>query len=114
MTKDGGTSVAEVMTESLAQGVYQIRVRAKEGENYQAASEIKFRKLLIHPPMAKAMRYPAQELTVTGATETSVPEGSDRNFWKLLATLPIQSMQEAIEKLNGMQCVGRSRCSIRS
>ncbi len=42
MAKDGGTSVAEVMTESLAQGVNQIRRRTKEGENYQAALEIKF------------------------------------------------------------------------
>jgi hypothetical protein len=75
MTKDGGTSVAEVMTESLAQGVHQIRGRAKEGENYQAALEIKFEKLLIHPPVAKAKRYSAQELIVLHATETSVPEG---------------------------------------
>jgi hypothetical protein len=99
MTKDGGTSVAEVMTESLAQGVHQIRGRTKEGENYQAALEIKFEKLLIHPPVAKAKRYPAQELTVIHATETSVPEGRDRIFWKLLTNLPVKSLSEAIEKI---------------
>ncbi len=34
MTKDGGTSVAEVMTESLAQGVHQIRGRTKNGQTW--------------------------------------------------------------------------------
>jgi len=61
--------------------------------------EIKFEKLLIYPPVAKAKRYPAQELTVIHATETSVPEGRDRIFWKLLTNLPVQSLLEAIEKI---------------
>ena len=70
MIKDGGTSVAEVMTESLAQGVHQIRCRTKGAENYQAALEINFEKLLIHPPVAKPERYSAQELTVIHATDS--------------------------------------------
>ena len=61
--------------------------------------EIKFEKLLIHPPVAKAMRYPAQELTVIHATETSVPEGRERIFWKLLTNLSLQSLSEEIEKI---------------
>jgi hypothetical protein len=54
---------------------------------------------MVHPPVAKAKRYPAQELTVIHATETSVPEGRDRIFWKLLTSLPVKSLSEAIEKI---------------
>jgi len=36
---------------------------------------------------------------VIHATETSVPEGRDRIFWKLLTNLPVQSLSEATEKI---------------
>ena len=88
-----------MITDNLAQGVHQIRGRTKEGENYQSALKIKFEKLLIHPSVAKAKRYPAQEVTVNQATETSVSESRDRIFWKLLTNLPVKSMSEAIEKI---------------
>lgn len=78
MTKDGGTPVAEVMAENTVQGVHQIWGQTKEGKNYQAALEIKFKKLLIQPLVDEANRYTTQELTVIYETETSVTQGRDR------------------------------------
>jgi len=90
MSKDRGTFAAEVMAASRLYGVHKIRSRTKEGENCQAALEVKSEKLCIHPPVDKAKRFSAQELTITHASETSVMEGRDRVFYRLLTKFTVQ------------------------
>ncbi len=59
MTKDGGASLAEAMTESLVNGCTRFEVEPKKVRITKRPWKIKFEKLLIQPPMAKAKRYPA-------------------------------------------------------
>ncbi len=49
--------------------------------------------------MGKRRRYPALELTVLHAKERTVPPDRAQIEWKLITNLPVNSKEEAVEKL---------------
>jgi hypothetical protein len=61
--------------------------------------EIKYRRIRVLPPIGKQKRYPALTLTVIHAEEREAPKNRRKIEWKLITDLPIQSRQDAIEKL---------------
>jgi hypothetical protein len=49
-------------------------VRDRHGNISEAVLELKFRRILVQPPLYKQRRYPALELTVLHATERGKPK----------------------------------------
>jgi hypothetical protein len=64
-----------------------------------AVLEIRYRRLLVLPPIGKQKNYPRLVLTVIYAQEHGQPQGRDKIDGKLLTDLPVRSCLQAIEKL---------------
>lgn len=96
---DGEHTIAAEMAEVDCKGLHRVEVRDRHGKVSEAVLELKFRRILVQPPLYKQRRYPALELTVLHATERGKPRGRDRIDWKLITNLPVTSRAQAIEKL---------------
>lgn len=96
---DGEHTIATEMAEVDCKGLHRIEVRDRHGNMSETALELRFRRILVQPPLYKQGRYPALELTVLHATERCKPPGRDPIDWKLITNLPVISRAQAIEKL---------------
>lgn len=96
---NGDHTVADEMDEVAVKKRHRIEVRDDNGDADQAILEIKYRKIVILPPIGKWKRYPALALTVIHAEETGTPRNRKKIAWKLITNLPVDSGREAIEKL---------------
>ena len=74
-------------------------MRDRHGNTSDAVLELKFRRILVQPPLYKQGRYPALELTVLHETERGKPRDREPIDWKLIANLPVTFRTAAIEKL---------------
>ncbi|WP_246530571.1 IS4 family transposase, partial [Paraburkholderia podalyriae] len=98
---DGEHTVADEMSEVRVKGLHRIEFRDAKGHPHQACLELRYRRLMVWPPVAKQLRgYPALTLTVIHATERGEPEGRARIQWRLLTDLPVNSRVDAIEKID--------------
>ena len=97
---NGGHTIRDEMKQTAACGLHRIEVRNKRGEASTAVLEIRFRRILVRPPIGKQKDYPDLVLTAIHAQEKGSPKGRERINWKLLTDLPVQSRQDAVEKLN--------------
>jgi Transposase DNA-binding/Transposase DDE domain len=96
---DGRHTIADEMGEVAVQGLHRVEVAGEDGEASQASVELRYRRIHVRPPIGKQKRYPALNLTVIHAQERGEPEGRAAIDWKLITDLPVQSPEEAIEKL---------------
>ena len=96
---EGKHTIAHEMDEVQIQGAHDVEVRDGKGKADIATVEIKYRRICVLPPIGKHKRYPALKLTVIHARERDEPENRPRIDWKLITDLPVQSREEAIEKL---------------
>ena len=96
---DGTGTIASEMKQVRIQGLHRIQVRDKKGDLSEAVLEIRYSRLVVHPPIGKQKNYPNLILTVIHATERGTPHGRDKIEWKLLTDLPVRSRKEAIQKL---------------
>ena len=96
---DGNHTIAEEMDEVAVKGLHRVEVRDSNGNPDEAVLEIRYRKLRVLPPIGKQKRYPALTLTVIHAEERGTPKTRKKIEWKLITDLPVQSRQDAIEKL---------------
>lgn len=100
LAEDGNTSIETVMSRSKTQGYHTVRFTNPTGKETQARLKIKYHKIKILPPQAKQKNYPALELTVIQAIETKTPKGRERIIWKLITNIEINTVENAIEKLD--------------
>ena len=96
---DGSGTISEEMKHVPLQGLHRIEVRNKHGKVSDAVLEIRYRRLVVLPPIGKQKNYPPLVLTVIYAQERGQPQGRERIDWKLLTDLPVRSVLQAIEKL---------------
>src|SRR5580700_2301995 len=96
---DGKHTIADEMSEERVKGLHRIDVRNHKGEMSEATLEIRYRRLLVLPPIGKQKQYPQLVLTILHAQERGIPQGRERIDWKLITDLPVRSRAEAIEKL---------------
>lgn len=61
--------------------------------------EIKYHRIKVLPPIGKKKKYPELSLTVIYAKEPMEPEDREQIDWKLITDLPVNTLEEAIEKL---------------
>lgn len=97
---DGGHTVRDEMEQATVRGFHRIEVRNRRGDCSTAQLEIRYRRLLVRPPIGKQKQYPELVLTVIHAQEKDAPKDRERIDWKLLTDLPVRSRQQAVEKLD--------------
>ncbi|MCY3672307.1 MAG: IS4 family transposase [Alphaproteobacteria bacterium] len=64
-----------------------------------AQVEVSYRRMTVRPPIGKQKRYPTLVLTLLHAREPQEPVGRPRIDWKLITDLPVDSHDDAVEKL---------------
>lgn len=96
---DGAHTIATEMDEVDCKGLHRVEVRDRHGKISEAVLELKFRRILVQPPLYKQRRYPPLKLTVLHATERGKPRGRDPIEWKLITNLQVTTRAQAIEKL---------------
>jgi hypothetical protein len=97
---DGTHTVYDEMSSERVKAVYRIRVVNNKGVSSQATLEIRYRRILVNPPIGKHKRYPTLSLTVIYAQERGKAKDRDPINWKLVTDLPVTNRYEAIEKLD--------------
>ena len=96
---DGSHKVSDAMAEVKAQGLHRVAVRDDKGKPGIAQVEVSYRRMTVRPPISKQKRYPTLVLTLLHAREPQEPVGRPRIDWKLITNLPIDSHDDAVEKL---------------
>jgi hypothetical protein len=99
LAEEGSGTISEEMQHAPLQGLHRIEVRNRHGKVSDAVLEIRYRRLIVLPPIGKQKKYPRLVLTVIYAQERGQPQGRDKIDWKLLTDLPVRSCLQAIEKL---------------
>jgi Transposase DNA-binding len=97
---DGEHTVADEMDEVRVKGLHRVEVRDRNSNIDEAVLEIRYRRIKVLPPIGKQKRYPPLTLTIIHAQERGTPKNRDRIEWKLITDLPVQSRQDAIEKIH--------------
>jgi len=96
---NGNHTIAAEMAAAEVVGRHDVEVCDGKGRATTASVEIKYRAIRILPPIGKQKRYPQLTLTVIYAQERDEPADRPRIDWKLITDLPVESHEEAIEKL---------------
>lgn len=97
---DGAQTIAKAMETPDGQETYRLKLQTRDGKPSEALVEIRYRRLLVLPPIGKQKRYPHLELTIIRAKEIGKPEGREPVDWKPLTNLPVPSLKAAREKLD--------------
>jgi len=97
--EDGTTRLEAEMAEVPVQGTHRVAVRDCHGRPSEAVLELRHRRVLLLPPVAKQKQYRPVEVTAIYAQERGTPKNRDRIEWKLLTDLPVATPAEAVEKL---------------
>jgi len=92
---NGKHTVSTEMAEVTVAGHHQFEVA--DGSWVKLA--LKYKRVRVLPPIGKARRYPPLSWAVIHATEVDPPEGRRPIDWKLLTDLPVESANQAIEKM---------------
>lgn len=97
---DGTHTIQDEMSSERVKAVHRIQVVNNKGIDSQATLEIRYRRILVNPPIGKHKRYPNLSLTVIHAQERGNPKDRDPVDWKLVTDLPVTNRHAAIEKLD--------------
>jgi len=97
---DGDHTIADEMADTPVQGLHRIEFRDERGQACEATLEIKYRKIVVLPPIGKQRLYSSLDLTVLHVQERDAPAGRAPLQWKLITNLPVRSKAEAIEKVD--------------
>ena len=84
------------LAEVKVRGLHRVAVRDDKGKPGTAQV---YRRITVRPPIGKQKRYPTLVLTLLHAREPQEPAGRPRIDWKLITDLPVDSHDDAVEKL---------------
>ncbi len=97
---ENGETIAKIMAKTKVAGLHCVKTKDKAGNDYEAKLQVKYCRMTLHPPIGKQSRYPSLEVSVIYAYEENPPAERERLEWKLVTDLPVNSLQDAIEKLD--------------
>src|ERR1700689_1984295 len=86
---EGTTTVVAEMKDSELRGLHSLQVRNRRGDLSTAVLELRFRRMVVRPPIGKQKDYPELFLTAIHATERTRPKDREKIEWKLLTDLPV-------------------------
>lgn len=81
-------------------GIHTIELQDADGNKAEVELEIRYQLINVLPPIGKQKKYPGLTLTIIHAEEKETPINRDKIIWKLATNLPVDSVLEAIEKLD--------------
>lgn len=96
---DGKKTITKVMDMTKVIGHHNININDKKGGTTGITLSIKYKKMRVLPPLYKQKEFQPLELTVIYAFEKNIPKDRERIFWKIITNIPINSIQDAIEKI---------------
>ena len=91
--------LSEQMERICPQGQHRFTVPDQDGNPTEAVIDIKFQRLLLHPPEGKQKKYPTLMVTAIHAYEPHPPANRERIDWKLLTDLPVDDLTTAVRLL---------------
>ena len=97
---DGEHTIADEMNKLKKKGTYTIEIEDKKRKKIKVKLDIKFKKIKVLPPIGKQKKYPELLLSVIYAEEKKKPSNREKINWKLITNLSVNTLQEAIEKIN--------------
>lgn len=100
-TEDETKTINHILKKAKKRGKIKISYRDADGVDVTAILQIKFEKMRLKPSFGiKSKRYPDLDVTVIHAKEISKSGGTrDPIDWKLITNLPVESIEDAAEKL---------------
>jgi hypothetical protein len=104
LAEDGETTIAQVMAGIEPGGTHLVRFRDAAGQPQEARLSVKFASMTVLPPIGKQKSYERQRLQIIHAEEIDPPTHRDPLLWKLITTLEVTSLAEAVHKL---ECYAR-------
>lgn len=95
------TTINKKMKSVKVRGIHSLTLRDKNGDTITTDLKIKFEKMKLKPSCGlKSKNYSDIEVTVIFAYETvKSRKGREQINWKLMTNLPINDLEDAIEKL---------------
>src|SRR5258706_10281451 len=78
----------------------KLKVQDQDGKREPVSLKIKYETLRVRPPLGKKDSYSGLVLTVIHATELPQPRRRKKIEWKLITNLPVNSLEEALEKIS--------------
>lgn len=100
LIEDGKNTIAKKMNSVKLQGLHAIEVQDINGNKTEVKLEVMYQQINVLPPIGKKKKYPGLTLTVIYAQEKEEPINREKIVWKLITDLPINSVEQAIEKLD--------------
>jgi len=97
---DGDHTISEEIDQTELKALHVLEIRNAKGQLETATLELRYRRIRIHPPVAKNNLYSPLTLTVIDAQEQEPPADRDPLYWKLITDLPVSTPLDAIEKLD--------------
>ena len=98
--ESGNSTIYRHMKRSKIKGVYKISFKDSDGTIITTDLKIKYKQITIQPPEGKRKRYQNITGTIITAKEVgSRKKGRKLVDWKLITNLPVDSVDDAIEKL---------------
>jgi hypothetical protein len=111
---DGRHTIATEMEEAQVKGLHHVEVRDVNGDLTRVALELKFKKIVVHPPIGKqsvTRRCGCPSCTRRSAIRRKVTRQSSGNSSQ---TCPCVHARRRLKRSIGTRCVGKSRSSTRS
>ena len=108
---DGGGAISEEMKHTPMQVFHLLEIRNKHGKPSNAVLELRYRRLVVLPPIGKQKIYPQLMLSVIYAQERGQPQGRERIDWELLTDLPVRSCSKGFRDQRCAMEVRQHRCS---
>lgn len=100
LAEDGNSTIAEEMKKPTIEGKHQIEIEHNKRKKIKINLSVKFKKIKVLPPIGKQNKYPDLVLYVIHAEEKKSPVNREKISWKLITDLSINTLEEAIEKIN--------------
>ena len=88
--------IAQALSNDLRR---RVAAAVMEGGMSRRGAAQRYRRMTVRPPISKQKRYPTLVLTLLHAREPDEPVGRPRIDWKLITDLPVDSHDDAVEKL---------------
>lgn len=93
------STIVEILSEHKNDYLHRIEFVDGRGILNSATLQVKVKAVNLHPPHAKAGKYPDVSVHLLSAVELNPPEGRDPIKWTFVTNLPIESKTQAIQAL---------------
>jgi IS4 transposase len=96
---DGKHTIKDEMKKEKVKGIHKIKIKNDNGKLTEVVLNVKFRRIKVLPPIGKKKQCPELTLTIIYAQEKGKTRKGEKINWKLITDLPINSLDNAIQKL---------------